>query len=135
MFQSTVIDFINNGGRENPEEQHSLKAHSEDFRNQNGASAWILYPVGDDVEEDDGTMKFVYYKDKNTRLQQEVFKLTGIMATMTEYKPSEETEKALGRALYQYSPIAREADPDEPDLPVRGFRFIHEYKDEGIHFF
>ncbi|KAI4278839.1 MAG: hypothetical protein LQ337_000736 [Flavoplaca oasis] len=135
VFQSTVIDFINNGGTENPEEQQSLKAHSEDFKGQKGTSAWILYPVGDDVEEDDGTKKFVYYKDKNTRLQEEVFKLTGIMATMTEYTPSEETELALGRALYQYSPLARDADPDKPDQPVRGFRFIHEYKNEGIHFF
>ncbi|KAL9629783.1 MAG: hypothetical protein Q9204_005078 [Flavoplaca sp. TL-2023a] len=135
VFKSTVIDFINNGGTENPEEQQSLKAHADDFKNQPGASAWILYPVGDEVEEDDGTKKFVYYKDKNTKLQQEVFKLTGIMAKMTEYTPSEETELALGRALYQYSPLARDADPDEPDLPVRGFRFIHERNNEGTHFF
>ncbi|KAL8890386.1 MAG: hypothetical protein Q9215_002483 [Flavoplaca cf. flavocitrina] len=127
--------FINNGGTENPEEQQSLKAHADDFKNQPGASAWRLYPVGDEVEEDDGTMKFVYYKDKNTKLQQEVFKLTGIMAKMTEYTPSEETELALGRALYQYSPLARDADPDNPDLPVRGFRFIHERNNGGIHFF
>ncbi|KAL8984143.1 MAG: hypothetical protein Q9205_001821 [Flavoplaca limonia] len=97
----TVIAFINNGGTENPEEQQSIKAHADDFKKQPGASAWILYPVGGEVEEDDGTMKFVYYKDKNSRLQQEDFKLTGIMAKMTEYTPSEETELALGRALYQ----------------------------------
>ncbi|KAL8876697.1 MAG: hypothetical protein Q9198_005153 [Flavoplaca austrocitrina] len=135
LWETLSYDVPNEVFKKNPEEQQSLKAHADDFKNQPGASAWRLYPVGDEVEEDDGTMKFVYYKDKNTKLQQEVFKLTGIMAKMTEYTPSEETELALGRALYQYSPLARDADPDNPDLPVRGFRFIHERNNGGIHFF
>lgn len=135
VFQNEVIDFINNGGTQNPDEQQSLAAHADDFKDQAGASAWILYPVADDVIEDDGSTKPVYYKDKNTKLQQEVFKLTGITATMTEYTPNDATDTALGRSLYQYDPNARAADPNDPNLPVRGFRFIHENNDEGIHFF
>ncbi|KAL8825297.1 MAG: hypothetical protein Q9170_007850 [Blastenia crenularia] len=135
VFQKEVIDFINNGGIQNPDEQQSLAAHADDFKDQAGTSAWILYPVADDVEEDDGSVVHVDYKEKNTLLQQEVFKLTGIMATMTEYIPDTASNTAMGRSLYRYDPNARATDPNDPDLPVRGFRFIHEYKDEGIHFF
>lgn len=136
VFQAYVIDFINNGGTENPDEQQPLAAHADDFRGQAGTSAWILYPVAGEVKEGDGTFVQVDYSAKNTRLQQEVFRLTGITAAMTEYTPDEEsTNTALGRALYQYDPNARDADPNNPDLPIRGFRFIHEYQDEGIHYF
>ncbi|KAL8728032.1 MAG: hypothetical protein Q9181_005488 [Wetmoreana brouardii] len=135
VFQKEVIYFIKKGGWQNPDEQQSLAAHADDFKDQAGASAWILYPVADDVLEDDGTTNHVDYKDKNTKLQHEVLELTGITATMTEYTPDEATNTALGRSLYQYDPNARAPDPNNPDLPVRGFRFIHEYKDEGIHFF
>ncbi len=55
---------------------------------------------------------------------------------MTEYTPDEaSTNTALGRTLYQYDSNAQDADANDPDLPVRGFRFNHEYKDEGIHHF
>lgn len=135
VFQQQVIDFINNGGTQNPNEQQSLKAHADDFKGVNGASAWILYPVGDDVYENDESTTFVYYKDKNTKLQQAVKDLTGITATMTEYTPSDDNNKALGRSLYQYDPQARAPDPDKPDQPTRGFRFIHEHNNEGTHFF
>ena len=132
VFQKNVIDFINNGGTDRPDEQQSLKAHADDFKDQPGRSAWILYPEADEVIDEDGDTQEVDYKDMNTRLQQEVAKLTGITPTMVEYKPTDDNDKALGRSLYQYDPEAREEDDDEP---VRGFRFIHEYKDEGIHYF
>lgn len=134
VFDTHVIDFINNGGTQNPDEQQALKAHADDFKDQGGSSAWILYPVQDDVFEDDGNLKNVYYKDKNTKLRDEVWKLTGITATMTEYTPSDKDDTALGRHLYQYDPNARAADENDPDAPVRGFRFIHEYVNEGTHF-
>ncbi|KAL8739682.1 MAG: hypothetical protein Q9190_007538 [Brigantiaea leucoxantha] len=132
VFQKYVIDFINNGDTQNPDEQQALAAHADDFKGQPAASAWILYPVQDDVYEDDGSTTNVYYKYKNTKLQDEVFKLTGITATMTEYTPSDDGNTALGRALYQYDPNARAPDGDQP---IRGFRFIHEYVNEGTHFY
>lgn len=135
VFEHEVIDLINNGGTQNPDEQQSLAAHADDFKDQAGTSAWILYPVADEVEEEDGSTTQVNYREKDTRLQEEVFRLTGIMATMTEYTPDDNPNTALGRALYQYDPNARDADPNNPDLPIRGFRFIHEYTDEGIHYF
>ena len=135
VFQNEVIKFINDGGTQNPDEQQSLAAHADKFRDQPGASAWILYPEADDVIEEDGSTSHVDYTDKNTKLQEEVLKLTGITATMTTYTPDDNSNTALGRSLYQYDPNARAPDPDDPDLPVRGFRFIHDYTDEGIHFF
>ncbi|KAL8862663.1 MAG: hypothetical protein Q9178_001161 [Gyalolechia marmorata] len=110
----------------------SLKAHAADCKDQPSTSAWILYPEAYEVEDADGDTQEVDYKDMNTRLQQAVAKLTGITPTMVEYSPTEDNDKALGRSLYQYDPKARQEDDDEP---VRGFRFIHEYKDEGLHFF
>ncbi|KAL8903346.1 MAG: hypothetical protein Q9207_003981 [Kuettlingeria erythrocarpa] len=124
-----------NGGTHNPDEQQSLAAHANDFRGQAGTSAWILFPVPDEVIEEDGSTVQVDYRAKNTKLQEEVFRLTGITVTIIEYTPDQGSDTALGRALYEYDPNAREADPEDPDLPVRGFRLIHEYTDEGIQYF
>lgn len=135
VFQNEVINFINDGGTQNPDEQQSLAAHAGDFKDQAGASAWILCPEADTVIEENGSEVPVDYKEKNTKLQDEVRKLTGITATMTEYTPSQDANTALGRSLYRYDPEARNADPNDRDLPVKGFRLIHEYQDEGIHFF
>lgn len=139
VFQNEVINFINNGGTQNPDEQQSLAAHADSFRDQPAASAWILSPEADEVYEDEDkkTKIIVDHTDKNKKLQEEVLKLTGITATFTTYKSDEfdDTNGALGRSLYQYDPVARASDPNDPDLPVRGFRFIHDYTDEGIHFF
>lgn len=95
------------------------------FKDRAGISAWILYPVADDFFEEDGSTVHVYYKEKNTKLQQEVLRLTGITATVTEYTPNDATYTALGRHLYEYDPNARRPDPDDPDLPTRKRLQIH----------
>lgn len=93
--------------------------------------------MADDIINDDGTTTSVDYTALNTKFQAEVQKLTGITATMTTYVPDDaEDNKALGRALYQYDPQAQAPDPMNPDdKGKRGFRFIHEYQNEGTTFF
>ncbi|KAK4694243.1 hypothetical protein P7C71_g3302, partial [Lecanoromycetidae sp. Uapishka_2] len=137
LFQSKVIDLINNGGKDNPNVQQSLKSHKGTFKNQKGASAWILAPVPDDLENGDGTETPSDYSSYNTQIQTLVQSLTGITATITTYTPDTgDDTKALGRALYQYDPQAQAPDPKNPDDKGKaGFRFIHEYVNEGTHFF
>lgn len=64
VFRKEVIDFINNGGTQKPDEQQSIAAHADASKDQPGASAWILYPVADDVIEDNATTKKVDYTEK-----------------------------------------------------------------------
>lgn len=129
IFQTQVLDFLTSDGNQNSDVQQSLSAHADDFKDQPSASAWIVYPVADDIDNGDGTTTPADYKNMNTKLQDELKQLTGIMATMTLYTPSDASAGALGRALYQYDPEVQAEDPK------RGFRFIHEYANEGTTFF
>lgn len=133
LFKTEVLDFITNGGTQNSDVQQAIKDHADDFKGQASASAWILYPEADEwINPDDPKASPVPmdYKDMNTKLQDEVKQLIDITATMTIYKPEfSATNGALGRALYQYDPEAKAEDPK------RGFRFIHDYTDEGITYF
>ena len=130
VFQNEVLDFVTKGGKQNLDVQVSLRNHADDFKDQSGASAWIIYPEAYEIDNGDGTFTPADYKDMNIKLQDLVKQLTGITATMTTYNLDDaEDKKALSRALYQYDPEARTT------TPKRGSRFIHEYKDEGIRYF
>ena len=131
LFQKEVLDFLNDGGTDNPDVQQSLAAHAAEFRDQPSASAWVLWPAPDIINYDNGEMGYVDYNDETAQIQVEIWKLTGIEATSFMYatKPPDELKTAIGRALYQYDPQAQENDPK------RGFRFIHERTNEGITYF
>ena len=109
--------------------QQSLQAHAADFRGKASASAWIIQPEKDDVVNPDGTETEQDYTDLNTRLQNVVFQLTGIMAQIDDYTPDDDSTTARGRALYRYDPQAQANDPK------RGFQYIWERNDQGITFF
>lgn len=122
-FQDQVINLLNNGRNEDAEVQNSLAAHADDFNGVPGSSAFIIWPAPDDFD----------YTDMINQLSAEVNRITGITPRLVQYAPEnfddDDSGKALGRALYQYDPAAQDGDPK------RGFRFIHEYANEGIHFF
>lgn len=122
-FRDQVTNLLNNGRNENADVQNSLASHANAFRDVRGGSAFIIWP--DPTEYD--------YTDMINQLSAQVNTITGITPVLVEYSPedfdADDSFKALGRALYQYDPEARGVDPR------RGFRFIHEYANEGIHFF
>ena len=129
LFEKQILGLINSGGTDNPDMQQSLAAHAADFRGQPSASAWIIQPAADDVENGDGTETHQDYTDLNESLQNTVFALTGITAQIDDYTPDDAQDTARGRAIYQYDPQAQANDPK------RGFRYIWERNDQGITFF
>ena len=130
VFKKQILDLINEGGKDDPDVQQSLKSHADVFRGQPSASAWIIQPEADDVIEEDGTLTPMNYRPLNTKLQETIFEITGINAQIRDYTPNEDNDgTAEGRALYQYDPQAREEEPR------RGFRYIWERNAQEIVYF
>lgn len=126
-FQGQVIDFLNNGLQDQPDVQNSLAANAASFAGQPGASAFIMTPL---KEEGTGPE----YPDQISQLSNTVAQIIGITPTVLIYDPLDCTSAQLGTdargaALYQYDPA------NQADAPQKGFRFIFEVSDKGIHQF
>ena len=126
-FQSQVIDFLNNGLTDQPAVQISLAANAASFQNQAGASAFIMTPL-----KEGGTGP--EYPDQIAQLSTTVAQITGLTPTVLIYDPLDCTSEELltdarGAALYQYDPV------NQAVAPQKGFRFIFELSDKGIHQF
>lgn len=126
-FQGLVIDFLNNGLDDQPEVQNSLAANAAAFQGQAGASAFIMTPL-----KEGGTGP--EYADQISQLSATVAQITGLTPTVLIYDPvdcnsDELGTDARGAALYQYDPV------NQATAPQKGFRFIFELSDKGIHQF